>query len=91
MILCSAMPPSLPTAPSNDEPRWPRLTLRRTDQAVAAAVTAMSLVAIAGWCIGQGRLRGRLIDIDMAEPIAIDFKIDVNAADWRDAPTGNFV
>jgi competence protein ComEA len=67
--------------PSNPS-RWPRLTLRRPDQAVAAVIAAASLIAIAGWCIGQGRLRGRLIDIDMAEPIAIDFKIDVNAADW---------
>src|SRR5439155_15304212 len=35
-----------------------------------------------GWWIWQGKLHGRLIDIDRAEPIAIDFKIDVNQADW---------
>jgi competence protein ComEA len=37
---------------------------------------------MAGWWIWQGQLRGRLIDIERAEPIAIDFKIDVNQADW---------
>jgi competence protein ComEA len=71
-----------PSSKQNDQPRWPRLTLRRMDQAVAAVVVAASLAAIAGWGVGQGRLRGRLIDIDSAGPIAIDFKLDVNAADW---------
>lgn len=74
--------PSPTTPKPNDEPRWPRLTLRRTDQAVAAVLTALSLMAIAGWCITQARLHDRLIDIEIAEPIAITFQIDVNAADW---------
>src|SRR5438093_11285510 len=73
----------MPT-PSNkpDRPSWPRLALRRADQAVAASVIALSLVAMAGWWIWQGQLRGRLIDIERAEPIVIDCKIDVNRADW---------
>jgi competence protein ComEA len=61
---------------------WPRLVLRRTDQAVAAAMVAVGLAAIGGWWVWQGQLRGRLIDIERAEPVAIDFKIDVNQADW---------
>jgi competence protein ComEA len=75
----------LQTMPTSDMPpagRWPKLVLRRADQAVSAALIALSLVAIAGWMIGQGHLRGRLIDIDRAEPVPIDFKIDVNRADW---------
>jgi len=63
-------------------PPWPRLILRRVDQAVAAVVVAVSLVAIAGWWAWQGQLRGRVIDIERAEPIAVDFKIDVNQTNW---------
>src|SRR3954447_10802883 len=66
----------------SDSPAWPRLILRRADQAVAAAIVAVSLVAIAGWWAWQGQIRGRVIDIERAEPIAVDFKIDVNKADW---------
>src|SRR5436853_4392815 len=65
-----------------ERPPWPRLILRPADQAVAAAVVAASLAAIAGWWAWQGQLRGRVIDIERAEPIAVDFKIDVNKADW---------
>ena len=66
----------------SDKRAWPRVVLRRPDQAVAAVLTGISLVVIAGWCAWHGALRGRLIDIEQAEPIAIDFKIDVNKADW---------
>src|SRR5438874_572391 len=70
------------SSPRPDRRSWPRLILRRADQAVAAAVIVASLAAMAGWWSWQGQLRGRLIDIERAEPIAIDFKIDVNKADW---------
>ncbi len=70
------------SSPKPDRPSWPRLILRRADQAVAASLIAISLLIIAGWWTWQGQLRGRLIDIERAEPIAIDFKIDVNRADW---------
>jgi len=45
-------------------------------------VLALALAAIGGWWLWQARLHGRLIDIDRAEPVAVDFKIDVNRADW---------
>lgn len=61
---------------------WPRLWLRRADQAVAAAFIAVSLFGIACWWVWQGRIRGRLIEIERAEPIAIDTRIDINSADW---------
>src|SRR5262245_847916 len=72
------------TATSNKPapPSSPRLILRRADQAVSAAFIAIALLVMAALWIWQGQLRGRLIDIERAEPIAIDFKIDVNRADW---------
>jgi competence protein ComEA len=63
-------------------PAWPRLWLRRADQAVAAVFIAASLAAIGGYWVWQGRIRGRLVEIERAEPIAIETKIDINAADW---------
>ncbi len=51
---------------------------------MSAVLIALSLVVIAGWLVWQGYLRGRLIDIERAEPIAVDFKIDVNSADWTE-------
>jgi len=68
--------------PQHEPPRWPRLVLRRTDQAVAAAVLTVSLALIGYWFLAQRRLSGRLIDIDLSEPIAVEFQIDVNRADW---------
>ncbi|HEY2416003.1 MAG TPA: helix-hairpin-helix domain-containing protein [Pirellulaceae bacterium] len=63
-------------------PARPRLTLRHADQAVSAALIVLSLIAIAAWCGYQTYLGGRTIDIERAVPIAIDFKIDVNQAQW---------
>lgn len=60
----------------------PRLTLRRADQLVAAVAIVLSLVVIAAWCGYQGYLGGRTIDIERAEPIAVDFQIDINQAPW---------
>lgn len=83
MLFCFCMALSPPPALEPDnQPRWPRLTLRRRDQAVAAVLLALSLAALAGWSIAQGGWRGELVDIDLAEPIAIAFQLDVNAADW---------
>jgi competence protein ComEA len=74
-------PPAKPeTKP--DHPPWPRLVLRRIDQVAAAAVLAAALALLAGQWLWHGRLRGRLVEIDRAEPIAIKLQIDVNAADW---------
>jgi competence protein ComEA len=58
------------------------MVLRWMDQAVAAVVLVVALAGIAGHWIWQGSLAGRLIEIDRAEPIAIDFRIDINRADW---------
>jgi competence ComEA-like helix-hairpin-helix protein len=71
-----------PDADPQLPPAWPKLTLRRADQAVSAALIVLALVTITVWCGYQAYLGGRTIDIERAEPIAIDFKVDVNQARW---------
>ena len=63
-------------------PHWPRVVLRRTDQAVVAVFVAAALAAMAAWWGWQRWFGGGLIDIERAEPLAVEFKIDVNKADW---------
>jgi competence protein ComEA len=65
-----------------DRPPWPRLTLRRLDQAAAAAVLAAALALIAGHWLWPSGQDGRLIEIDRVDPMAIDFQVDINQADW---------
>src|SRR5262245_23291683 len=65
-----------------EQPPAPRLVRRRLDQAAAAAVLAVALALLAGHWLWHGHLRGRLIEIDRAEPIAVKLQIDVNGADW---------
>jgi len=62
--------------------------LRRVDQVAAAAALAAALALLAGQWLWHGRLRGRLVEIDRAEPIAVKLQIDVNAADWPERATG---
>jgi competence protein ComEA len=82
MAAMNRPPADPPSADPLPPPAWPRLTLRRNDQAVSAALIVLSLIAIAVWCGYQSHLGGRTIDIERAEPVAIDFKIDVNKAQW---------
>jgi competence protein ComEA len=74
----------MPTQPGSSPPhqQWPQWFLCRADQAAAAMLLALSLSAMGGWWVWQGRLAGRIIDIDSAQPIAIETKIDVNQAHW---------
>ena len=71
-----------PPSQIEEQPSWPQVTLRRRDQAVAALFAAVSLAAIGVWYIASGGLSGTLIDIDRAASIAMDFKLNINSADW---------
>lgn len=70
------MPPKLP------ETRWPRLWLRRADQAVVAGIVAIALAALVGHWIYQGGLRQRMLEVDRVEPGTIEFIVDINSAPW---------
>jgi len=56
--------------------------LRRAEQAVLAGVVTVALLGMLIAWIYQGGQRGRLIEIDRASPIEIQYVIDINAADW---------
>jgi competence protein ComEA len=66
----------------NQDSAWPRLTLRRNDQAVVATFLAVALVILAGSWLWHRTFGVGLVDIERAEPVAIQFQIDVNRADW---------
>lgn len=67
---------------ASNRPQWPQLVVRRMDQPTAAALAVMALLLMVVWYVCQTSFNGRLIDIDKVEPIAIDFRIDVNRAEW---------
>lgn len=56
--------------------------IRRADQAVLAALTAVALAGAFAWWIRAGGLRGELVDIDRAAPLDYRFLVDVNSAEW---------
>ena len=66
---------------SDPPPHW---LLRRADQAAVAVLVAVGLAATIGWWIAQGGPRGRLIEVDRAEPQTARFQVDVNQADWAE-------
>jgi len=70
------------SAKENPRQDGPRPLLRHFDQAVVALVLGLSLTAITASLISRGARRGNLIEIDRAEPQTVDFKIDINEANW---------
>lgn len=76
----------MPTDPPL-ESRPNRWLLHRADQAAIAGFCAFGLVAVGLYWIAQGGLRGRLIEIDHADKVAVDFKVDINTAEWSELVT----
>jgi competence protein ComEA len=68
--------------PPTEPPRPPPWLLRRADQAGVAALVAAGLVSTIGWWVAQGGLRGRVIEVEQAEPKTARFEVDLNTADW---------
>lgn len=66
----------------NPRPAGPAPWLRRLDQATIAVLLTISLIlmgisALLRYWQGEG-----LIEIDRASPATIDFRVDINRADW---------
>ena len=63
--------------------RPPALILwRRADQVALGVLTLAGLLSLVGYWVIQGGHRGRLIDVDRADPRHIQFQLDLNEADW---------
>jgi competence protein ComEA len=56
--------------------------LRRADQAAVAGLVLLALASMAGWWVAHGGWRGRLVEIERAEPLQARFQVDLNQADW---------
>jgi competence protein ComEA len=64
-----------------DEPTTPTL-LRSADQVVVALLVTVGLAALGLWCVRQGWLEGRMVDIEQSQPTRVEFLVDINEADW---------
>ncbi len=67
---------------SNPQPNGPAPWLRRLDQATVAALLAVSLLLMAVSALSRYWQGEGLIEIDRATPTTIDFRVDINRADW---------
>ncbi len=56
--------------------------LRRADQATIAAILAVSLAVICFSYVRCYLQDGGLVEIDRSEPQVVEFKIDINRAQW---------
>ncbi len=66
---------------SNSNMPSPRWLLHRRDQATVAGLALLALVAMGLFWLIQGGHRNQLIDIDRADPIEVQFLVDINQAD----------
>ena len=68
---------------SPDPSTAPRaILLRRAEQWVVGTAVAAALVSMGAYWFLQDGHRGRLIDIDRADPLSAEFKVDPNRASW---------
>ena len=61
-------------------PKPPLLNAR--DQASVWALTIAGLLLVVGYWFYRGGHRGELIEIDRADPLEVEFLVDVNEAEW---------
>lgn len=77
-----APPPELPPVQSSPQAQHPPWLLRRPDQAVVAGLLLLGGLAILLWVRCQAGSAGRLIHIDQAPPLSVEFRVDINQAPW---------
>ena len=69
---------------ANPEPPGPRLWLRRLDQVTVAVLLSLSWLAIIVGLFVRGYHRGHLIEIDRGDPSRVEFRVDINQAEWTE-------
>jgi competence protein ComEA len=74
----------MPELPEPPQSPWPRLWLRRTDQAVAAGAICIAVAAMAAHWFLRGGHRGGVIEVERVDPGTIAFEVDINEADWAE-------
>jgi competence protein ComEA len=47
-----------------------------------AVLLAAAAAGMAAWWAGHGGLRGRLLEVQRAEPQTVRYEVDINRADW---------
>ena len=52
------------------------------DQLVVGVLLAVAMLVVGAYWLAQGGHQGRLIDIDRAEPLSAEFRVDLNEAQW---------
>jgi competence protein ComEA len=67
---------------NSNPPGSPHWLLRRSDQATVAVLVLIGFGSMVGWWIAHGGARGRLIEIDRADPLRASFQVDINRAEW---------
>ena len=70
------------TGPEPNPRRPTTYLLRRADQAVVAGLVLLGLASMGGWWVTHEGCRGRLVEIDRAEPLTAEFEVDLNEAEW---------
>ena len=56
--------------------------LQRNEQPIVAGVILIALAGMGFYFYLQSIIQGGLIDIDRADPIRVEFRVDLNQADW---------
>ena len=56
--------------------------LRRSDQAVVAGLIVLAVLGMLLWARCQADPEAGLVDIDQAQPLRADFRVDINQATW---------
>lgn len=72
----------MPQDTRDDRSGPPPWLLRRVDQAGVAALVLAGLGSMLAWWVLHGGCRGRLVELERAEPRAAQFQVDLNQADW---------